>query len=356
MADPSKTEEATPRRRAELRRKGQVAKSQELNAAILFAVAILFLRFYIPYVADFVAELSREIWTAPLQEMDLSAFMDLMRQLAFGFLLTFIPFFIVLVLTALAVNVAQVGLKMSLYPLRPDFNKVNPVSGFKRLFSLQPLLQLAQSLVKIAAMVLLAWLILRSHYAALLQTVSMELGHTGRLLGAIVWEIVWKLGLLLLVVAAVDTAWQRWYFSRNIRMSKQELKDEHKNTEGDPQIKARLRQLQRKAAMNRMMEDLPRADVVLTNPVHLAVAIAYDRERMNAPTVLAKGASQVAERIKARAREHEIPVIENKPLARALFRATEVGQEIPAELYAAVSEVLIYIYQLNGQLETYLDD
>jgi flagellar biosynthetic protein FlhB len=184
----------------------------------------------------------------------------------------------------------------------------------------------------------------------------MELGHTGRLLGAIVWEIVWKLGLLLLLVAAVDTAWQRWYFSRNIRMSKQELKDEHKNTEGDPQIKARLRQLQRKAAMNRMMEDLPRADVVLTNPVHLAVAIAYDRERMNAPTVLAKGASQVAERIKARAREHEIPVIENKPLARALFRATEVGQEIPAELYAAVSEVLIYIYQLNGQLETYLDD
>lgn len=356
MADPSKTEDATPRRRLELRRKGQVAKSQELNTAVMFLVAILFLRLYIPYVASFIEQYSEQLWLSLLKEMDLQSFMALMRQLGFGFLLTFTPFFIVLMLTAMGINIAQVGLKLSGYPLRPDFNKVNPVSGFKRLFSLQPLIQLLQSLLKIAAMVFLAWFILRSHYDALLQTVLLDIGDTGRLLGAIVWEIVWKMALLLLGVAVIDTSWQRWYFGRNIRMSKQEVKDEHKNSEGDPQIKSRLRQLQRKAALSRMMEDLPRADVVLTNPVHLAVAIGYDRQKMNAPTVLAKGASQVAERIKGLAREHEIPIIENKPLARALFRATEVGSEIPPDLYTAVSEVLIYIYQLNGQLERYLED
>jgi flagellar biosynthetic protein FlhB len=200
----------------------------------------------------------------------------------------------------------------------------------------------------------LAISVLSHHYPVLLQTVEMSLGQTGALLGAVVWELVWKMGGVMLVLSAADVVWQRYNFERNIRMSKQEIKDESKNSEGDPQVKARIRQLQRKAALQRMMEAIPRADVVLTNPTHLAIAIGYDRENMGAPQVLAKGANAVAERIKDKAREAQVPVMENKPLARALFRSTDVGDEIPAELYTAVSEVLIYVYRMSGKLDDYL--
>lgn len=355
MADPSKTEAATPRRRRELRGKGQVAKSQEFNTAILFVLAVVFLRFYLPFIAAYIHNQTVQLWTHLPHELRLQDFMTLMRDLASGLLLVMAPFFLALIVTALLVNVAQVGLSLSWYPLRPDLTKLNPVTGFKRLFSLQPMVQLAQNLFKISIFVWLAWQIISSHYDQLLSSVDIDLEDTGRLLGAVTWELCWKIALVMFVLAAIDLAWQRWYYERNIRMSKQEIKDEHRNLEGDPQIKARIRQLQRKAALNRMMESIPRADVILTNPVHLAIALAYHKEEMNAPTVLAKGASKVAERIKERARESEVPIIENKELARALFRTTEVGGEIPGDLYAAVSEVLIYVYQMSGRLDDYMD-
>lgn len=279
--------------------------------------------------------------------------MHLMTQLMAGFMQALAPLFMALLLTALISNVGQVGLRLSFYPLKPDFTKLSPVQGFKRLFSAQPLVQLAQNLVKIALFVWMSVSILTQHYQQLLQTVNMSLGESGRLIGSVAWEIAWKLGLIMLVLALVDLVWQRWYFERSIRMSKQEIKDEHKNAEGDPQIKSKIRQLQRKAALRRMMESVPRADVILTNPTHLAVAIEYKPDQMAAPQVVAKGANAVAERIKERAREFEIPILENKPLARALFRSVEIGGEIPAELYAAVSEVLIYVYQMTGRLEEF---
>lgn len=354
MADPSKTEKATPRRRSELRRKGQVAKSQELNTAVLFILAIVFLRFYLPFVNSFIQTSTAQLWGRFPRELQPQDLLSIMWDVLWGTIVVMLPFFGVLALAGILVNLVQVGWSVSWAPLKPELTKLNPVQGFKRLFSLQPLVQLGLNLVKISILVLLAWQVLDSHYNQLLQTVQMELGTTGQLLGSIVWELCWKIGLLMLVIAIADVSWQRWYFERNIRMSKQEVKDEQKSQEGDPQIKGRIRQLQRKAALNRMMEAIPRADVVLTNPVHLAVALAYAPD-MNAPQVLAKGAAAVAERIKERAREHEVPVIENKPLARALFRNAEVGEEIPADLYAAVSEVLIYVYQLSGRLDDYLE-
>lgn len=354
MADPSKTERATPRRRDELRRKGQVAKSQELNTALLFLAAVLFLRFYLPFMGQYVTETTQDLWRDLLLDLNVHSFMALMRELSLQFLLMMAPFLAVLLVIALAVNIFQVGLSASLEPLKPDLNKVNPIQGFKRLFSLQPLVQLSINLLKIAVLIWISWGILSHHYRALLQSSLMNLDNTGVLLGAIVWEIGWKVGLAMLVIAAGDFFWQRWYHERNIRMSKQEVKDEHKNTEGDPQIKSRIRQLQRKAALSRMMENIPRADVILTNPTHLSVAIAYDPETMAAPEVIAKGANAVALRIRERAKEHDIPLLENKPLAQALFRTAEVGDPIPADLYSAVSEVLIYVYQLTGKLEDYL--
>ncbi len=355
MADPSKTEKATPRRRSELRGKGQVARSQEFNTAVLFILAIVFLRFYLPGVFSYVESSTAELWSQFPKDIDAVDLVGLMASLGWGMLLALMPLFGMLIIGGVVVNVLQVGFSFSTYPLRFDLSKLNPINGFKRLFSLQPLIQLLQNLVKISIFVALSWSILASHYTQLLQTVQMELGETGALIGAIVWEIGWKIGLTMLILALIDLGWQRWYFERNIRMSKQEIKDESRNAEGDPQVKARIRSLQRKAAMNRMMESVPRADVILTNPVHLAVAVAYDREAMNAPRVLAKGAAKVAERIKESARGHDVPIIENKELARALYRTTEVGQEIPADLYAAVSEVLIYVYQVSGKLGDYIE-
>ncbi|PIQ26076.1 flagellar biosynthesis protein FlhB [bacterium (Candidatus Blackallbacteria) CG17_big_fil_post_rev_8_21_14_2_50_48_46] len=353
MADPSKTEKATPKRREELRGKGQTAKSQELNTAILFIVAIVFLRLYFPYVVNFIRSETYRLWHVLPHDMTLTAFLNLMTQIFAGILQLLAPLFLVLIVTAVVTNLGQVGLRVSFFPLMPDISKLNPVSGLKKLFSPQPLVQLAQNLVKITIFVWLAASILTHHYQQLLQTMQMSLSETGRLIGSVVWEISWKLGLVMLILAIVDITWQRWFFERSIRMSKQEIKDEQKNAEGDPQIKAKIRQLQRKAALKRMMEAIPRADVVLTNPTHLAVAIEYKPEEMNAPQVVAKGAGAVAERIKERAREYEVPILENKPLARALFRSVEVGDEVPAELYAGVSEVLIYVYQLTGRLEEF---
>lgn len=353
--DPSKTEQATPRKRSELRNKGQVARSQEFNTAVLFILAIVFLRFYLPGVFLYVESSTAELWGQFPKDMDASDLIAMMASLGMGMMVALAPLFLMLMIGAVLVNVLQVGFQFSMYPLRFDLAKLNPVNGFKRLFSLQPLIQLAQNLVKIAIFTALSWSILASHYHQLLQTVQMELGETGTLIGAIVWEIGWKIGLTMMVLALIDLAWQRWYFSRNIRMSKQEIKDESRNSEGDPQVKARIRSLQRKAALSRMMEAVPRADVILTNPVHLAVAVAYHREDMNAPRVLAKGAAKVAERIKDSARSHDVPIIENKELARALYRTTEVGQEIPADLYAAVSEVLIYVFQVSGKLDDYIE-
>ena len=355
MADPSKTEKATPRRRREMRDKGQVAKSMELNSALSFTLAMTFLYFYVSQIGQYVSSTTLQYWNTLPRNLDADGFLLLFNQLIWGALTTLGPFFALLVIVGLGANVAQIGLNISWHPLKPDLNKINPINGFKRLFSLQPMVQLAQNLVKITLFVIVSYWILNDHYVELLQTVQLNLDETGRLLGSVLWEIAWKLGLIMLVLAVVDVAWQRWYFERNIRMSKQEIKDETKNTEGDPLIKNRIRQMQRKAALNRMMEAIPRADVILTNPTHLAVALAYERDTMNAPTVLAMGANAVAERIKERGREHEVMILENKPLARALFRNGEIGQEIPADLYSAVSEVLIYVYQLNGKLEQYLD-
>lgn len=353
MADPSKTEAATPRRRSELRGKGQTAKSQEFNTALLFIVAIVFLKFYFPVVVHYVQTSTYRLWNTFPKEISVEGLITLMAEVALGMINALAPLFLALILTAVVSNISQVGVHLSFYPIRPDLNKLNPIQGFKRLFSLQPLVQLAMNLVKISIFLWLSVSILTHHYNQLLQTVHMPLSETGRLMAAVVWEIFWKMGAVMLLVAVVDLIWQRWYFERGIRMSKQEIKDEHKNAEGDPQIKAKIKQLQRKAALQRMMESIPRADVILTNPTHLAVAIEYKPESMNAPQVVAKGAEAIAERIKERAREFEVPILENKPLARALFRSVEVGQEVPAELYAAVSEVLIYVYQMTGRLEDF---
>lgn len=334
-----------------MRSKGQVAKSQELNTALLFVVAVVFLRFYFQRIVLYVETLTSHLWTTLPLEVNPAYLMEIFTLLLGGMLMVLAPFFFALIVTAVIANIYQVGWILSFQPLQPDITRFNPIAGFKKFFSWQPFIQLFQNMIKIIIFVWISYSILSYHYPTLLQTVNMDIVETGAVIGAITWEICWKLGLVMLILAIADFAWQRYYFERSIRMSKQEVKDEHKNSEGDPLIKSKIRQLQRKAAMRRMMEAIPKADVVLTNPVHLAVVIEYKQEIMGAPQVTAKGAGQVAERIKELAREHRIPILENKPLARSLFRAVEIGEEVPSEFYAAVSEVLVYVYQLTGKIK-----
>lgn len=339
-----------------MRGKGQVAKSQELNTAILFIVSIVFLRLYYHRIIGYVESLTHRLWTELPVEITPTLFMELFTSLMGGMLIVMAPLFLSLIISAVVTNIYQVGFNISLHPLQPDINKINPIQGFKKFFSWQPFVQLIQNIIKITIFIWISYSIMNYHYPTLLRTVNMEIGETGRVVGSIVWEICWKLGLVMLILALVDLAWQKYNFERSIRMSKQEIKDEQRNSEGDPQIKSKIRQLQRKAAMRRMMEAIPKADVVLTNPVHLAVVIEYNKEEMGAPQVTAKGAGQVAERIKELARENRIPILENKPLARSLFRAVEIGNEIPSEFYSAVSEILVYVYQLTGKIKRPEDD
>lgn len=341
----------TPKRRSEMRNKGQTAKSQELPTALTFLFAIIFLRLYMSTFGAFFISSANWLWGTIPKEMTDKMAIDYMSTAFMGTIFVLLPFLLFLVLLGIVFNVMQVGWLVTLYPLKPDISKLNPVNGFKKFISPQPYVQLLQNIVKISIIVWMAYAILSARYPSLLMSVNMEIREIGAVIGSVVWEICWKLGAVLLILGIIDYIWQKWNFERTSRMSKKEVKDEQKNSEGDPQIKAKIKQKMRQAAVNRMMSSIPQADVVLTNPVHLAVALEYDSEKMSAPFLVAKGAGQVAERIKSLARESDVPILENKPLARALFRAVDIGEEIPADLYAAVSEVLVYVYQLQGRLD-----
>lgn len=348
--DPSKTEKATPKRREELRNKGQVARSMELNAATTFIIAIVVLRLFGGYFLENIQNFTSYLWNELPVIMDSETAITIIRSMLISVLNLIIPFSITLLVVAIVISIFQVGWHPTLYPLKPDITKINPIGGFKRFISLQPYVMLLQNIVKITIMTIVAYIIFKNNYPLLLETVNMDINQTGLVILKIVWEISWKLAFLMLILAIIDFVWQRYYFERSIKMTKQEIKDEVKQAEGDPQIKSRIKKKQRELAVLRMMQAIPKADVVVTNPVHLAIALQYDSMKMSAPCVVAKGAGRIAERIKEVARENNIPIIENKPLAQSLFKMVEIGEEIPEELYTAVSEILVYVYQLSGRL------
>ena len=219
----------------------------------------------------------------------------------------------------------------------------------KKFVSLRSLIELIKSFLKILYIGVIAWFVLRGELDSLPALIDMSVGQILGFIGMTSLKVMFYVSLAMAVLAAVDFAYQRWQHHKDLMMTKQEVKDEYKQAEGDPKVKGRIRQMQRQMASRRMMAAVPNADVVITNPTHLAIAIQYNAEEMFAPQIVAKGAGLVAERIKAIALEHDVPVVENKPLARTLFKSTEVGDAVPAELYRAVAEVLAYVYRLKGK-------
>lgn len=343
-----RTEQATPRRREEARNQGQVARSSELCSVAILLAGLLALSGLGAYMyralAQFTTRMLTDGFTIQLDLANAPAYIldwaGLTTQVA-------APLIIVLAAVALLINFAQVGAIVTGKPLEPKFNRISPLSGIKRLFSARGLVELIKGLFKIAIILYITYLTIGGEAANYIRFLDMEVGQIFAVSGELVLKLGYRILLAMLVLSVLDYAFQRWEFEKNLRMSRQEIKEEFKQQEGDPQVRARVRSLQREMAHRRMMEDVPRADVVVTNPTHLAIALRYDPKEMAAPQVVAKGQRLMAQRIKEMARQAGVPLVEDKPLARALFKAVQVGDTVPEELFKAVAQVLAYVYQLK---------
>ena len=343
-----KTEQATPKRRDEARKKGQVARSQELNSAVVLMTALLGIYLMGGMLfGDLAALMTRTLessHTFDLTEMGFRTQMLAWAQYFFG---AIGPIGLVIGVAALAVSLSQVGFMVNEEALNLKFNRLDPMAGAKRILSKRSLFELTKNIFKVATIGYVSYRTIAPEMQQISLLVDADIGSTFRYIGYTVFKVGMYIALALLVLAIIDFVYQRWEHNQSIKMTKQEVKQEHKQTEGDPQVRARIRTLQREAARQRMMDEVPTADVVITNPTHYAIALKYDMETMVAPAVVAKGQNLVAEKIKQIAREAGIPTVENKPLAQALFRAVEIGQGIPEELYKAVAEILAYVFRLK---------
>ncbi|HWQ61510.1 MAG TPA: flagellar biosynthesis protein FlhB, partial [Negativicutes bacterium] len=265
------------------------------------------------------------------------------------FLKAVLPVMLVVLVISLAVNLLQVGFVFSLEPLMPQLDRINPISGFQRLFSLRAIAELVKSLCKLTIIGYFVYRFIMRETALVPQLIGADLTDSLRYTAGLVVNLALEIGAVILVLAALDYFYQWWEYNKSLKMSKQEIKEEFKQTEGNPQIKGKIKERQRAMAMRRMMQEVPKATAVVTNPTHFAVAIRYDKS-MSAPEVVAKGQDFLAERIKQVAKENRVAVVENKPLARALYATVEVGDNIPPELYQAVAEVLAYVFRLKKRL------
>jgi flagellar biosynthetic protein FlhB len=343
-----KTEQATPRRREEARRKGQVARSNELSAVAILLTGLLGLSLLGTYMYEHLRAFTIEMLTSGFAiQLDTTSVRPYLLRWGAVSVQIAAPLMGLLALVALLVNYAQVGVVFTGEPLLPKLSRVSPLSGLQRIFSGHGLVELAKGLFKIGVVGYVTYLTIVAEAPQFVNFADMGVGQIFILGGEMVLRLGYRIGFLLLVMAALDYGFQRWEYERNLRMTHQEVREELKQQEGDPLIRARVRSLQREMSRRRMMSDVPKADVVVTNPTHIAVALRYAPDEMAAPVVVAKGQRLVAERIKELAREHGIPLVENKPLAQALFKAVHIGGQIPEELFRAVAEVLAFVFQLR---------
>lgn len=348
MPEEEKIFPATPRRRRRAKRRGQVVKSQEVNSVLVLVGGIMLLRFLGYPLFERLLSLSRDIWAKLYCFTSSSQDIYLKMQQAFlqtAFLL--LPFFLFIALIAVTSNIMQVGFVFSFHPLIPDLDRINPVSGLKRIFSREGLVRLLISLLKIIFIGCIAYLTIKGELPTIFSLTGQEVDKvliTSLRLG---FKLLISLSIGIIPLALMDYVFQKRRYERQLRMTREEFKEELKETEGNPLVKSRIRSLQRQILRSRMMQKVPQADVVITNPQRLAVALQYEREKMNAPVVIAKGAGIIAEKIKEIARKHGVPIVENRWLAQMLYKSVEIGEEIPVKFYQAVAEILAYIYRLR---------
>ncbi len=352
-----KTEPATQKKLSDARKEGQVAKSREVGLGLSLMSAFLMLKLMAGWIGESFLEGFSMIYNripeaVKLQDgsLPMALFSALFRNTLLRMLLILAPFLIVGFVIAFVGDLIQVKWSPTFKPMRPKFSKMNPAKGLKKIVSPQSLLELGKAVVKVLLITYLVYTTLRDQVNGIYSLYDMPLIQAIVLTGSIVLNLGIKISLFFLIIAGLDYLYQKWKFSEDMKMTKQEVKDEMKNAEGDPQIKGKIRQRMREASRRRMMQSVPEADVVITNPTHYAVAVKYDAEEYAAPMVTAKGEDFLAQKIKELAREHDVQIVEDKPLARMLYANVEIGELIPPELYQAVAEVLAMVYHAQGRV------
>jgi len=348
MAEPDKTEPATPKRRTEARENGHIAKSQDLTSAVLLIVGLLVLSYtahsFVQSLADVLrALLGTQYWGNPRELLDNS-----LRIGAPQMFKVLAPVLLTVAAAAFLVTGLQVGFHLNLKRLAPSLSKLNPIQGLGRLFAGQNWMQLVMNLLKLLIIAAIAYNEIRNNFSLILSLAGIDFPQNFTIAAGIIYNLAWRIALALLILAAADWIYHKWKFEKDIRMSKQEIKDEARNMEGDQAIKGRRRQLARKMILQRIHRDVPTADVIVTNPTELAIAIRYDQDE-SAPKVVAKGAGFLAQRIRQIAIANGVPIIERKPLAQALYKTVDVGQQVPPEFYQTIAEILAYVYELAGK-------
>ncbi len=349
--DPRKTEKPTPKRRNKSREEGQVARSIELNNAAIFLAIIINFLFFSKYVYRHLFDIfTWGFGDGLLQRITQKNIYTLLIVIMKHFLLIILPWLGVIMIAGLAVNIYQVGWKITWKPLMPKFSNINPINGFQRFISIQALLNLVKSIAKVVIVGFVLYYALKDEAKNIVVLMDKSVGDILIYISGLTYKIFLKVLMILIPLALADYFYQKYDFEENIKMTKEEVKDEMRQAEGDPQVKSKIRSKQFEIIRRRMLQEVPKADVIITNPTHIAVALVYERGEMNAPKVIAKGAGLIAERIKKIAQENNVPVIENKPLARTLFKVVELGEYIPESLYKAVAEILAYVYKLKNKM------
>ncbi len=345
-----KSQDATPHRRQQAREQGQVAKSQDLGSAVLLIIGVLCMLALGEGLVEFFGRFSlQQLGSKAWLSADVDFAVTQFNGILLGLSPVVLPIFGILFVGAICVNVAQVGFLFLPDKLAPDITRLNPITGLGRLFSMTSVMRLIFGIFKIMIIAAVAYLSLYTHRDAILGMTNMEIPQIALYVVQIILSTALKIAVALLILAILDYAFQKWKHEQDIKMTSQEVREEMKNLQGNPEIIGRRRAVQRQLALNRLSEAVPKADVVITNPTELAVAIQYKPETMAAPILVAKGAGVIAARIRKLALENGIPIVEKKPLAQALYRDVELNQTVPEDKYAAVAEVLAYVYQLQGK-------
>ncbi len=343
-----KTEQPTGKKISEAKSEGQVAKSIEISsAAILMAALLIFLfgssRMFWS-LSDFMGGMFKNCCSLSMEPESLQTFVSVVFDQILSITM---PIMLLILVVGMAANIFQTGFMLNSKPFEVKFSKFNPISGMKKIVSLKSLVEVFKDFIKFSIIGGIAYLMMKNELEQFPSLMQLNVIDIFNFITSLSLKICFCICLALIVLAITDLIYQRWQYNKDQMMTKQEVKEEHKQSEGDPKVKGKIKQIQLQTAMRRMMQDVPDADVVVTNPTHLAIALKYDPNNMMAPSVIAKGAGLIAEKIKQIAEEHEIPIVENKPLARTLYKVVEIGTFIPIELYRAVAEILAYVYNLK---------
>lgn len=346
--DQEKTEQATPKKREQAREKGQVAKSQDAaSVGVLFACLIFFWFGATGMIEKMMLLAKRLLIQSSRFNVDTNNIQGLLISLIYDIFALVLPLFLTVFFIALIVNYLQVGFVISAESIKPKFSKLDPIKGFAKLLSIRSLVELVKNVSKISIVGFIVYINIKGEIENFIPLIDQSVWGIMIYIGEVAFKIVLNVCLALIIITVLDYIYQKWEFEKNLKMSKQEVKDEYKQTEGNPLIKARIKRIQRDAARKRMMASVPEADVVITNPTHLAVALRYDQSSASAPKVVAKGAGFIAENIKDIARKNNVAIVNNKPLARVLYKTVEVDEMVPTNLYKAVAEVLAFVYNMK---------